>query len=631
MTMFQTIAKILGFKKKTTEVEDMIAFIEPIGCIQEEVLQYLTSKPKGITFVHGKAGCGKTYLINKVVKEVAGCQVLTPTNLAASLYNGAHTIHSYFHKVLDDLDEGYQNPQNISSGKTSAFRSTLSKVELLVIDEISMVRADMFEMVNQICQKTMRCSKPFGGIPTVVVGDLFQLPPIVSEDAVLEYLKKEYGGIYFFNSHIVQKEHKNIKLFELSKSYRQQNDPEFLKILDAFRSPMSDLEKVTIMNAINSRVTNTLPQDAVYIASSNEEVRQINTEKLNELPGNITTLDAEYVVRKKDGSGTVTLKHSDLPTKENIVDIVVPSAYDSQLSFKKGARVVVCKSSKYWGFNNGDFGTIENFNGKSFSIHLEKGETILVPNPNDRYRASLMNEYRYEMEYNEQKHKLIRKPFLQRTTQFPLKLAYAFTIHKAQGQTYDKVILDLNSHIFAPGQLYVALSRAKSLNGLYLTKPVTYSDIITDNSIFTFLSRLRSANQGKSKKQVQEGKRNEEKQNVCISNPSCDNFMTFIRQHETNASSSELMLCALNGYKQMFSIKEYEKAFWELQKVVDLITTTYQTDNYTKLIDCIRKKDVTKEGCQYSQNAIFEIFTDVVKLPKRQCQIDNHTLTFNLS
>ena len=629
--MFQTIAKILGFSKKPTEVEDMIDFVEPIGCTQEEVYQYLTSKPKGITFVHGKAGCGKTYLINKIAKEVAGCQVLTPTNLAASLYNGARTIHSFFHKVLDDLDEGYQNPQNISSSKISAFRPTLSNVELLVIDEISMVRADMFEMVNQICQKTMRSSKPFGGIPTVVVGDLFQLPPIVSEEAVLEYLKKEYGGIYFFNSHIVQKELKNIKLFELSKSYRQQNDSEFVKILDAFRNPMSDLEKVSVMNAINSRVTNALPHDAVYIASSNEEVRQINAKKLDELPGLITTLDAEYVVRKKDGSGTVTLKSSDLPTKEDIVDIVVPSAYDSQLSFKKGARVVICKSSKYWGFNNGDFGTIENFDGERFSIRLDKGSTVLVPNPNDRYKVSLMNEYRYEMEYNEQKHKLVRKPFLQRTTQFPLKLAYAFTIHKAQGQTYEKVILDLNSHIFAPGQLYVALSRAKSLNGLYLTKPVTYSDIITDNSIFNFLSKLRSTNQGKSKKQVQASRKDNAEQNVCISNPSCDNFMTFIRQHETNASFSELMLCALNGYKQMFSIKEYEKAFWELQKVVDLITTTYQTDNYTKLVECIRKKNFTEEGCQYSQNAIFEIYTDVVKFPKRQCQLDNHTITFKIS
>ncbi len=635
MISFSAFAKIFGFHKDESSErmnEDKIPFVEPFSNTQEEVYKYLISSPKGITFVHGKAGCGKTYLIKKVCEEVAGCQVLTPTNLAASLYKGARTIHSFFHSVLDGLDEGFQNPQNISKSKAIDFRSTLSKIKLLVIDEISMFRSDMFEMINQICQKAMGSNKAFGGIPVVVVGDLFQLPPIVSEEAVLEYLKKEYGGIYFFNSHIIQKEIKTIKLFELSKSYRQQNDSDFVKVLDSFRKPMSDLEKVNVMNAINNRVTKNLPQDAVYIASSNEEVRQINTQKLGELPGNLKTIDAEYTIRRKNSSDTVTLKHSDLPTKEDIVEIIVPSAYDSQLSFKKGARVVICKSSKHWGFNNGDFGVVEDFDGQSFSIRLDRGETVRVPNPNDRYKSSLMTETRYEMVYDEKKHKLIRKsPFLQRTTQFPLKLAYAFTIHKAQGQTYEKVIIDLNSHIFAPGQLYVALSRAKSLDGLYLTKPVTYSDIITDDSIFVFLSKLRIIDQKKTKKQIQECKKEKAEQVVCITNPSCDNFMNFVRQYETSVSSSELMLCSLNAYKSMFYHKEFEKAFWELQKVVDLITTTYQTDNYAELVECIRKKEYTEENCQYSQNAIFEIYTDVVKLPKRQCQLDNHTLTFKLS
>ena len=606
--------------------------IDLISSSQDEVYNYLTGQPSGITFIHGKAGCGKTYLIKKVVKAVNGCLVLVPTNLAASLYSSARTIHSFFYGALDSLDEGYQNPLNISMNKALGFRDKLASVKLLIIDEISMVRADLFEMMNQICQKALNNNKPFGGIPTVVVGDLFQLPPIVSEDAVLEYLRKEYGGIYFFDSHIVRQELRHIKLFELTKSYRQQNDPQFVKILDAFRMPMNDSEKVAVMNAINQRVTKELPRDAVYIASSNEEVRQVNRNKLEGLTGIISTIDAEYVISKRDGSGTISLKHSELPTKEDIAEIVVPSAYESQLSFKKGARVVITKSSKYWGFINGDFGVIQSFDGTSFTIKLDKnGENVYVPNPNDMYKSSLMNDYRYEMVYNETKHKLVRKtPFIQRTTQFPLKLAYAFTIHKAQGQTYDKVIIDLNSHIFASGQLYVALSRAKSLNGLYLTKPITYSDIITDDSIFLFLNQLREANGRGTNEQIPR-QENIGESSVVICNPSCDNFISFIRQEEKNHSIAEFMIRSLNAYKFLTNESEYEKAFWELQKVVDLIETTYQTGSYSRLMECIREKNYTESGCQYSLNAIFEIYTDVIKLPTRQYQSENRTITLKLS
>ena len=597
------------------------------GCTQEEVLDYLKGNPSGITFVHGKAGCGKTYLIKKLVSEVGGCQVLTPTNLAASLYHGSRTIHSYFYGVLDDLDEGYQNPQNLIDAKTKVWGMTLKSVRLLIIDEISMVRADLFEMMNQICQRALGNNKPFGGISIVLVGDMFQLPPIVSDDAVLEYLKNEYGGIYFFNSHIVQKELANIKLFELTKSYRQANDPSFVAILDAFRQPLSSEDKVEIMNAINSRVTDKLPTDAVFVASSNEEVRQVNAQKLSELPGTITTLDAEYTIQTKDGKEQVTLKHSELPSEKDICEIVVPSAYDAQLRFKPGARVVLCKSSKYWGYINGDFGTIKSFDGDCFTILLDKGSTIKCPNPNDRYKSKQMNEYRYEMVYDSAKHRLVRKtPYIQKTRQFPIKLAYAFTIHKAQGQTYEKVILDLNSHIFASGQLYVALSRAKSLQGLYLTKPVAYSDIISDDSIFKFLDSIRAYN-GQSALSTEESKSS----NAESKYPMCDSFASFIRMNESSPSSQEYMLYTLNCFKDLLHSREYEKAYWELQKIIDLIVSTYQTDDYTRLIDCIKDKTFTEEECLYSLNAIFEIYTDVIRFPKKQYQSENRTLTLKLS
>ena len=618
---------------RSMNIAEKVSYIEPKCSTQEEVYNYLTGSPSGITFVHGKAGCGKTYLINRITQKVQGCQVLVPTNLAASLYKGARTMHSFFYGAFDNLDEGYQNPENITSGKVASFRHSLIGIKLLVIDEISMVRADLFEMMNQICQKALENTLPFGGIAVVLVGDLFQLPPIVSDDAVYEYLKREYGGIYFFNSHIIQKELDNIKLFELAKSYRQQNDSEFVKILDEFRKPMSEKRKVQVINEINRRVVDDkdLPKDAVYIASSNEEVRNVNTKKLEELPGVKTTIDAEYVIRKRNSDETVTLKHSELPSKEDIREIIVPSAYDSQLIFKIGARVVLTKSSKRMGYINGDFGTILDFNGDYFTILLDKNKmSIMCPNPNDRYKASQKTEYRYEMIYDEQKHKLVRKtPFVQRTNQFPIKLAYAFTIHKAQGQTYNQVIIDLKSHIFAPGQLYVALSRARSLQDLYLTKPITYSDIISDDEIFAFLNKLRVNQQVTTEnKQEAVSVRNE---TIKVANPICDNFICFIRQREVCMSSAELMIHSLNAFKLLVHSGEYEKAFWELQKVMELIMSTYQTDDYSRMIDDFLVGNYTEKRCLNALNVIFEIYTDVIRHPLKQCQLDNRTLTVKLT
>lgn len=586
----------------------------------DNVLAYLKTVPTGITFIHGKAGSGKTTLIRKLDAEIGGCQILVPTNFAASLYKGARTIHSFFHAALDNLEEGYQNPKGLTYEKARGVLYELRSIRMLIIDEISMVRADLFEMLNRICQKALENSKPFGGIPLVLVGDLFQLPPIVSDDAVLEYLKKEYGGFYFFDSHIIQDEIQHIKLFELTKSYRQESDPEFVRILDAFRYPMNPRRRLEIMNGINSRVTNQLPRDAVYVASSNEEVCRVNTEKLAELPGTVTTIEAEYSIQKKDGSGHVTLRHSDLPTDEEIREIIIPSAYDSQLRFKIGARVVLCKNSKYWGYINGDFGTILGFNGEYFTIRLEKGQTVLCPNPKDRYRNNQVTEYRYDMEYDSSKHRLIRKtPYVQKTRQFPIKLAYAFTIHKAQGQTYEKVILDLNSHIFAPGQLYVALSRARSLQGLFLTKPVTYSDIISDESVLSFLSRLREFNG------MPTGELDYEEIKSPVVNGNSARFADVVQQEEKNSAARECILCALNSYSTLVSQGENEKASWELRKIVDIILQTYQTDENARLLDCLGRQDLT-----IALQGILDIYSRVVHGPQKQYQPDNRTIATSL-
>ena len=245
---------------------------------------------------------------------------------------------------------------------------------------------------------------------------------------------------------------------------------------------------------------------------------------------------------------------------------------------------------------------------------------MFCPNPNDRYRNNQVIEYRYDMEYDSSKHRLVRKtPFVQKTKQFPVKLAYAFTIHKAQGQTYDKVILDLNSHIFAPGQLYVALSRARSLQGLFLTKPVTYSDIISDESVLSFLSKLREYNG------MPTGELNGQNKDVPIFSGTGARFADVVQQEEKNSSARECILCALNSYNTLISQGEHEKAGWELRKIVDIILQTYQTDENARLRDCLGRRDLTT-----ALQGILDIYTRVVHSPQKQYQPDNRTIATSL-
>lgn len=627
-------------KPKAKPNNPTITYVPPVASTQQDVLDYLSKNPKGITFVHGKAGCGKTYLINQIESSNRGCQVLTPTNLAASLYRRARTLHSFFWKGFDDLDEGFQNTANITPAKASNMSYELSKVTMLVFDEISMVRSDTFEMMNQICQKAKRNSLPFGGIPVVLVGDLFQLPPVVSDEAIHNYLINEYGGIYFFDSHVIKNNMDKVKLFELTKSYRQKNDPEFVKLLDSFRVPLSPEKKVELLESLNTRVSTVLPEDAVYIASSNDEVSTINSDKLESLPGDLLSAEAVYKIKLKDSDSHIELRHSELPSDANIAPIVVPSQFEGILNFKVGARVMLTQNSKIRtsfqprcyevNYTNGDFGTIVSFENNTFTIKLDKGKTVLCPDrENDNYWSSQTREYRYEFDYDSANHKITRKkPFIQRTDQFPLKLAYAFTIHKSQGQTYDKVILDLNSHIFAPGQLYVALSRAKSLDGLFLTKRITYSDIISDESIFLFLNKVRQANGAKATAPAPAPQPQPVPKRT-IDNPRCDDFISFVKLNEQNESIKDFLCHSLDSYKAVFALGQNDLAMEELIKVIDLVNGSYITDRYENMILVMRSKSPTSEDCSYNLNAIFEIYTDVVKAPRQQLSADNKYLPKN--
>lgn len=403
--------------------------------VMEESCQHL--------FITGRAGAGKSVLLRSFRENTRKKVVVAaPTGIAALNVRG-QTLHSLFKLPPQLHRKGSLSPN-------TRLQSLLKRIDCLVIDEISMVRADLLDAVDERLREATGKDMAFGGIQVIMFGDVYQLPPVVEEN-LMPYFEHVHGGSFFFNA-LVWKE-AEFKVYELTQVFRQK-DPIFKDVLNAVRDGSVIDSQIAQLNGRHGRA---IPgEGTVTLAPTNALVSQINQNRLDQLPGKARHYQAII---------TGEMKRSAFPTEEN-------------LQLKKDAQVVLLKNDKDGRWVNGTVGIIDDL--KDDEITVRVGGIVYT------LEKETWEEIVYEYDHETQK---VEAKVASSFTQYPIRLAWALTIHKSQGQTYESVALDLTTATFAPGQLYVALSRATSLEGLYLKMPVQRKHIMVEPKVTAFMLR----------------------------------------------------------------------------------------------------------------------------------------------
>jgi ATP-dependent exoDNAse (exonuclease V) alpha subunit len=395
-------------------------------------------------FLTGKAGTGKsTFLHHLRTHSRKKIAVVAPTGVAA-LNVGGQTIHSFFR-----LKPGFVDPAALRPIRNKVLKG----LELLVIDEISMVRADVFEGIDHTLRRVRHSDKPFGGVQVCAIGDLYQLPPVVTGSEA-EVYAQHYDTAFFFSAPAFAAADFTTHQFT---TIHRQSDAAFIDILNAIRAGTADAATLEALNARHHPRATPAPGTLVLTAT-NAIADHINTTKLAAL----TTPARAYAGTT---SGDFGATGGRLPAPED-------------LTLKVGAQVMFVKNDSDGRWVNGTLGTVQIL--KPDLITVRVGTTAHEVKP-DKWTT-----IRYE--HDPDQDKIIEKP-LGTYTQFPLTLAWAITIHKSQGKTLERVIIDLGRGAFAAGQLYVALSRCTTLDGIALKQPVTLRDVQCDADVVAFMQR----------------------------------------------------------------------------------------------------------------------------------------------
>lgn len=424
------------------------------GNFELDVARFIVEKTDMSLFLTGKAGTGKTTFLREVVRYTKKkCIVLAPTGIAA-VNAGAMTIHSFFQFGLGPFVQGVIEPK-------SDFRINKSKLELirhlqlLIIDEVSMVRADLMDHIDVELRRIRRNSKPFGGVQLLMIGDLQQLPPIAhgGED---ELLRQYYKTLYFFSSSALKS--MKYSCIELKNVYRQ-TDRHFIDILNHARDCTLTSQDISDLNARYIPGFSPKPEDGyIRLMTHNRQVDYVNETEMEELDSKPYTFVAAV---------TGTFPEESYPTADS-------------LTLKKGAQVMFIKNDPERRFINGTLGEVKSIDKNSIAVRLAESGTIIDVEPVEWQNI----RYQFDEESKE-----ISSKQIGRFKQYPLKAAWAITVHKSQGLTFDKAIIDVHA-AFSPGQAYVALSRCRTLDGLVLSSPVSASVFMRDNAVDAYMNYI---------------------------------------------------------------------------------------------------------------------------------------------
>ena len=403
-------------------------------------------------FITGKAGTGKTTLLREILRQVdKKIAVVAPTGVAAKNAVGI-TIHSFLRLPTAPYFPGIKNAELYKLKKSDV--QVINNVEIIIIDEVSMVRCDVLDAMDDVLRHYRKSSKPFGGVQLVMFGDLFQLMP-VAPDKDWEILKKHYDSPYFFSSNAYQR--LNSQMLELTKVYRQK-ESDFITILNNIREGVASLTEINILNTRFDKWAINKAEESIILTTHNRRAKGYNWDRLQKLPGDIQEFKATV-------SGW-------FPSDE------YPAAYTLQL--KVGAKVMFVKNDTVdHSFYNGMLGIVKEIGQRYVEVEAEGKLLFVIPQYWEHQRY-IINKETKKLDVE------VTGSFVQ----LPLMLAWAVTIHKSQGLTFDKVVIDAE-RAFTFGQVYVALSRCRTLKGIMLATRITDKCIKADDVVKKYMTEAQ--------------------------------------------------------------------------------------------------------------------------------------------